>query len=121
MDPCGSEHNIRHDNSRPFPSSPGPLCQNEVKYSAFDVEMIFHLHANITHFHVKGCTLGLILKVRVCGTQKWAKYINIGLYKFWGCKIFTGPKKLQVEKEALTGRAAKAVYLSLHTGGVGAL
>ena len=94
------------------------LC---VKMRSFDVEMIFHLHANITHFHVKGCTLGLILKVRVCGTQKWAKYINIGLYKFWGCKIFTGPKKLQVEKEALTGRAAKAVYLSLHTGGVGVL
>ena len=70
---------------------------------------------------MKGWTLGLILKVRVCGTQKWAKYSNIGLYKFWGCKIFTGPKKLQVEKEALTGRAAKAVYLSLHTGGVGAL
>lgn len=47
--------------------------------------------------------------------------LNIGLYKFGGCKIFTGPKKLQVQKEALTGRGAKALYLYLHTGGVEAL
>ena len=25
-----------------------------------------------THFHKKGCALGLILKVRVFGTQKWS-------------------------------------------------
>ena len=29
------------------------------------MEMIFHSHANKTHFHKKGCALGLILKVRV--------------------------------------------------------
>ena len=34
---------------RPFPSSPAPLYQNEVKCSAFDLEMIFHSHANKTH------------------------------------------------------------------------
>ena len=28
-------------------------------------------HANKTHFHKKGCALGLILKVRVFGTRKW--------------------------------------------------
>ena len=33
--------------------------------SAFDMEMTFHSHANKTHFHKKGCALGLILKVRV--------------------------------------------------------
>ena len=33
--------------------------------------MIFHSHANKTHFHKKGCALGLILKVRVFGTRKW--------------------------------------------------
>jgi len=44
-----------------FPSSPGPLYENEVKCS----EMIFHSHANKTHFHKKGCALSLILKVRV--------------------------------------------------------
>ena len=37
----------------PFPSSPGPLYQKEVKCSAFDMEMIFHSHANKTHFHKK--------------------------------------------------------------------
>ena len=29
------------------------------------MEMIFHSHANKTHFHKKGCALGLILKVMV--------------------------------------------------------
>ena len=35
--------------NRPFPSSPAPLYQNEVKCSAFDMDMIFHSHANKTH------------------------------------------------------------------------
>ena len=34
-----------------FPSSPGPLYQNEVKCSAFDMKMTLHSHANKTHFH----------------------------------------------------------------------
>ena len=55
----------------PFPRSSGPLYQNEVKCSAFDMERIFHSHAKKTHFHKEGCALGLILKVRVFGTQKW--------------------------------------------------
>ena len=46
-------------------SSSGPLYQNEGKCSAFDMEMIFHSHANKPHFQKKGCVLGLILKVRV--------------------------------------------------------
>ena len=52
--------------NKPFPSSPRPLYQNKVtcKCSAFDMEMIFHSHANKTHYHKKGCALGLILKVR---------------------------------------------------------
>ena len=50
---------------RPFPSSPGPLYQNEVKCSAFDMEKVFHSYANKTHSQKKGCALGLILKVRV--------------------------------------------------------
>ena len=54
--------------NRPFPSSPRPLYQ---KCSAFDMEMIFHSHANKTHFHKKGCALGLILQVTVFGTRKW--------------------------------------------------
>ena len=35
------------------------------------MEMIFHSHANKTHFPKDACTLGLILKVRVFGTRKW--------------------------------------------------
>ena len=56
---------------RPFPSSLGLLYQNEVRCSAFDMEMIIHAHANKTHFHKKDFALGLILKVRVLGTRKW--------------------------------------------------
>ena len=39
--------------NRPFPSSPGPLFQSEGRCSAFDIEIIFHSHANKTHFHKK--------------------------------------------------------------------
>ena len=56
--------------NRPFLSSTRPLYQNEVKCSAFDMEMIFHCRGNKTHFHKKGA-LGLIFKVRVFGTRKW--------------------------------------------------
>ena len=48
--------------NRPFPSSPGPLYQNEVKCSAS--------HANKPHFHINGFALSLILNVRVFGTRK---------------------------------------------------
>ena len=51
-----------------------PLYQNEVKCSAFEMEMIFHSHANQTNFSKKGCALGLTLKVRVFGTRKWPIY-----------------------------------------------
>ena len=49
---------------RPFPSSPGPLFQNEGRCSAFGMEIIFHSYANETHF---GCVPSLILKERVFG------------------------------------------------------
>ena len=55
--------------NRPFPSSSRPLFQNEGKCSAFDMEIIFHSHANKTHFHKKGCAPSHILKVRVFGTR----------------------------------------------------
>ena len=53
-----------------FPSSPGPLYQTEVKSSTFDMEMIFHFHANTIYFYKKGSALGLILKVKFFGTRK---------------------------------------------------
>ena len=68
----------------PFlPNSPGPLYQNEVKCSSFDMEMIFHFHANKTHLHKKGCALGLILKVRVFGTRKWPFGLVILPHDWW--------------------------------------
>ena len=33
------------------------------------MEIIFHSHANKTHFHKKGCAPSLISKVRVFGTR----------------------------------------------------
>ena len=54
------------------------LIFKEAKCSAFDMEMIFHSHATKTHSHEKGCTLGLILEVRVFGTRlKWLIKIQL--------------------------------------------
>ena len=64
----GYEWDTYHN--RPFQSFPEPLYQNEVKCSAFDMEMIFHSHANKTQFHKKGWAPGLILKLRVFGTRQ---------------------------------------------------
>ena len=58
-------HTEKNEKNRPFSSSSGTLYQNEVKCSAFDMQMIFHSHANKPHFHKNGCVLGLVLKVRV--------------------------------------------------------
>ena len=51
--------------NRPFPSSTWPLYQNEVKNSAFDIEMIIYFNAKKTDFHKKGCALGLIFSCSV--------------------------------------------------------
>ena len=45
--------------------------QSEAKYEAIDMKMIFNYDANKTHFHNKGFTLSLVLKVRFFGTRKW--------------------------------------------------
>ena len=46
--------------NRSFPSFPGPqLYQNEVKYSAFDMKMISHSHANKTIFSQEMGTAGI--------------------------------------------------------------
>ena len=52
-----SDHKKAESDNRSFPSSSGPLYQNEVKCSAFDMEMTFYSHANKTHFHKKGWAL----------------------------------------------------------------
>ena len=62
--PLPPQHN------RSFPSSFGPPFQNEDRCSAFDMEIIFHSHANKTYFHKKGCAPSLILKARVFRTRK---------------------------------------------------
>ena len=51
---------------------PQGLCiKTRLSAQPYDMEMSFHSHANKTHFHKKGCALGLTLKVRVLGTRKW--------------------------------------------------
>ena len=55
--------------SRPFPSYPKPLS-SEAKCEAIDMKLIFYSHANKTHFLKRGFLIGLVLKVRVFGTQK---------------------------------------------------
>ena len=74
----GYERTITRTNNWPFPR---PLYQNEVKCSAFDMEMIFHSHANKSHFHEKSCALGLILRVRVFGLLQ-CDYNNQGQFNY---------------------------------------
>ena len=59
---------------------PVPLYQNEVKCSAFDMQMIFHSRANKTHFHKKGFALGLILKLRVL--ELWSGLLRCDAFVF---------------------------------------
>ena len=56
---------------RPFPSSPRLLYQIEVKCSVFDVEIIFHSHANKT----------LIFTERLCS---WPHFESEG---FWNSEV----------------------------------
>ena len=63
--------------NRSFPSSLGLLYQNEGKRSAVSKKMIFHSHANKTHFQKKGCGLGLILKVRVFVTAYYKSHLCV--------------------------------------------
>ena len=62
------------------------------------MEIIFHSHANKTHFHKKGCAPSLILKVRVFGTRKWP--IKCGWLIYCFCLVvFSGPpeKKMGIK------------------------
>ena len=69
---------------RRFPSRPKPMFQSEAKCEAIDMTMVFfikrewatfslvfHSYTNKTHFHKKGSTVSLVLKVRVFVTRKW--------------------------------------------------
>ena len=69
--------------NRSFPSSPGPLFQNEGRCSVFDIEIIFLSHTNKTHFHKKGCAPSLILKVRVSGTRKWPILVCLSEFRVY--------------------------------------
>ena len=70
---------LQNHQNLPLPTtSEVPWTLSKGKCSATDMEMIFHSHANKTHFHKKGCALSLILKVRAFGTQKWP--IGLGFF-----------------------------------------
>ena len=49
------------------------------------MQIIFYSHASKTHFHKKGCALGLILNVRVFGTRKWPIELNIIQFERYKC------------------------------------
>ena len=72
-----------------FRVPPGPLFQNEGRCSSFDMETIFHSHANNTYFHKKGCTPSVIVKVRVFGTQKWPVGRVLHRYRRGSCRTRT--------------------------------
>ena len=74
-----------------------PLYQNEVKCSAFEMQMIFHSHVNKTHFLKNGCELGLNLKVRVFGTRKWPIRLELA-EKGGGVRSWTGGRCVLQDK-----------------------
>ena len=45
----------------PFPNYSKPLFQGEAKCEAVDKEMIFHFHANKSHFHRTSFAISLVL------------------------------------------------------------
>ena len=51
--------------------NPGLCFKSRVGAQPLIWKIIFHSHANKTHFHKKGCAPSLILKVRVFGSRKW--------------------------------------------------
>ena len=62
---------MREVSNRPFPSSKKSHFQSEAKCEAIDMKMIFNYDVNKTHFHNKGFTPSLVLKVRFFATRKW--------------------------------------------------
>ena len=75
--------------NRPFPSSLGPLYQNEVRCSTFLVEMSFICMRMKNHFHIKGWAPNLVLIQRSRGTRKWP-VTNCGNTNQGNCKITLG-------------------------------
>ena len=69
--PCYNSQEMFEEINRPFPSSPGPLFQNDVRCSTFLVEMSFICMRMKNHFHIKGWAPNLVLIQRPGGTQKW--------------------------------------------------
>ena len=65
------KYTLRINRNRPFPSSPKPLFQSEFKCEAIGMKIIFHFHANKTHFKKRGFALSQVLKATVLGTRKW--------------------------------------------------
>ena len=62
------------------------------------MEVIFHSHANKTHFHKEGCAPSLILKVRVFGTGKWP----IGGIKTMSRGISGGKQMIKLTMRVIT-------------------
>ena len=54
-----------------FRVPPGLRSKTRLSAQPLIRKWFFYSHANKTHYHKKGCALGLILKVRVFETQKW--------------------------------------------------
>ena len=69
---------------RPFPSSSGPLYQNEVRCSTFLVEMSFICMRMKNHFHslfrIKGWAPNLVLIQRPGGKSEMAYYLRPSIW-----------------------------------------
>ena len=84
------------------------------------MEIIFHSHTNITHFHKNGCAPSLIFKVKVFGTRKWPIHSLLFKYEIVYIKEFafkSEKKKIirgQIRKrQRITKRFCQTAYLHL--------
>ena len=57
--------------NKPFPSCFMPRDESEAWCTTFHMKTRFHLHANKTHCHMKGCAPSLAFITRHKATRKW--------------------------------------------------
>ena len=74
------------------------------------MEIIFHSHANKTHFHKKGCAPSLILKVTVFGTRKWPINTLVFSKLFYCSSVWSNPADTNLLKlQAVQNFAAQII------------
>ena len=84
---------ICHKPNRPFPNFFKPLPEREAWCTTIHMKMTFHSLANLTHFHMNGCAVGLALMERLRSTRKSVS--DICRLQTTDCRLQTADCRLQ--------------------------